>query len=229
MTLTATFTNRSRRFARDGRREAPASTTNPEHTNNYLSGGEKKLARYRWNFLKRAVGETVNNYTNVYRLVDTANALLPGDYTANMDAIVDTEEWMRIFGVEHATGTGTVWATVIAEHVWLQTAARQWTLMMWDYNIVLGNSGSYGPDGNNLFQHFLEDRTRSDVAFLRHPKSAGQNCARSGIADDPMQSFNVGPVMDAKYDAFVASGITVTAPTAVKTWTRRCANRCSTQ
>ena len=38
------------------------------------AGGEKKVARYRWNWRKRATDEP-NNYTNFFALVDAVNAL----------------------------------------------------------------------------------------------------------------------------------------------------------
>ena len=38
------------------------------------------------------------------------------------------------------------------------------------------------------------------------------------IANGPMLNANANPILDAKYAAFQASGVTVTAPTAIKTW-----------
>ncbi|MEO8429696.1 MAG: CotH kinase family protein, partial [Verrucomicrobiota bacterium] len=189
--------------------------------NNYVSEGVKKLPRYRWNFLKRAARQTANDYSNTFQLVDTANLLVPGDYTDNMDAIVDTDEWMGIFAVEHASGNWDSFGYRNSQNMYGYKPQRgKWTLLIWDYNIVLGNSGSDGPNGNNLFNISLNNQDRGAMArFYNDPKFRRAYLrALEELADGPMQSFNVDPVMDAKYDAFVANGLTVTAPTAVKTW-----------
>src|SRR6185295_16562955 len=57
------------------------------------TGGAKKLARYRWNWRKRAT-DTPNNYTNLFSLVDAVNAAAPEPYTSATESLVDTEEWM---------------------------------------------------------------------------------------------------------------------------------------
>ncbi|PYI84280.1 MAG: hypothetical protein DME26_13545, partial [Verrucomicrobia bacterium] len=140
--------------------------------NNYVSAGVKKLARYRWNFLKRATQRTANDYSNVFQLTDTANALIGGDYTTNMDAIVDTEEWMRIFAVEHATGNWDSVGYQNSQNMYGYKPQRgKWTLFIWDYNIVLGNSGSHGPDGNNLFNISLNGQDQGAMSrFYSNPK-----------------------------------------------------------
>src|SRR5207244_1679556 len=70
--------------------------------NNYYLGadGKKKLARYRWNYLSRAVNGSANNYTNVFALVDAANTSDP----ASLQSVADMAQWMRTSAVEHAVG-----------------------------------------------------------------------------------------------------------------------------
>ena len=127
---------------------------------------------YRWNFLKRATHQTANDYSNVFQLTDTANVLIGGDYTTNMDAIVDTEEWMRIFAVEHATGNWDSVGYQNSQNMYGYKPQRgKWTLFIWDYNIVLGNSGSHGPDGNNLFNISLNGQDLGAMSrFYSNPK-----------------------------------------------------------
>src|SRR5207245_10259784 len=87
----------------------------------------------------------------------------------------------------------------------------------WDYNIVLGNSGSWGPGGGNLFTYNGADTPMGQIyanptfrrAYLRGFKE---------IASGPMLNANVDPIMDARYAAFVADGVSVISPSAVKTW-----------
>src|SRR5207249_2879928 len=68
------------------------------------TGGAKKLARYRWNWRKRAVNDSANDYANLFSLVDAVNSPQPDPYFSRTDALVDVEEWARVFAVEHIVG-----------------------------------------------------------------------------------------------------------------------------
>src|SRR5262249_50279489 len=115
------------------------------------TGGVKKLARYRWNYLVRAVNDSANDYQPVFDLVDAANAAGTADQQAALDAIADMEEWMRIFAAVHAVGDWDHFGSQNAQNMYAYKPTQgRWTLFFWDYNIVLGNSGSWGP-GQNLF------------------------------------------------------------------------------
>jgi len=189
--------------------------------NNYLSGGQKKTARYRWNFLRRAARSTANDYTRVFELVDAANQLAPGDYVTNMETLVDVEEWMRIFAVEHAVGNWDSFGYRNSQNMYGYKPERgRWSLMIWDFNIVLGNSGSDGPNGQNLFNVSLSGQDQGAMSrfYATPPFRRAYLRGLQDLADGPMQAGNVGAVMDAKYRAFMAEGLTATSPEAVKTW-----------
>ena len=68
------------------------------------TNGFHKLARYRWNFLTRNASTSANEYTNVFNLIDAANTPPGPQYTPRMEAMVDAEEWVRTFAIEHAVG-----------------------------------------------------------------------------------------------------------------------------
>src|SRR5947209_12174771 len=68
------------------------------------TNGFHKLARYRWNYLTRNASTSANEYTNVFNLIDAANTPAGPQYTANMEAVVDTEELLRTFAIEDAVG-----------------------------------------------------------------------------------------------------------------------------
>ena len=122
--------------------------------NNYTTtGGVKKSARYRWTYeLKRTPGSD-NDFTNVYALIDTANVPTTNPaYYANLEDLVDTEEWMRMSAIEHATGDLDGIFTEVQWNMYSYKPTQgKWTVLKWDWNITLGNSFSWGPDGNNLF------------------------------------------------------------------------------
>ena len=92
--------------------------------NNYTTtGGQKKLARYRWNYLNRRSSDSANNYTNVFALIDAANSYQTASYIPNMENLVDMDEWLRLFAIEHAVEKlGFLWRPKFTEHVRLQTA-----------------------------------------------------------------------------------------------------------
>src|SRR5207249_7705900 len=72
----------------------------PRLDNWTTTGGAKKTSRYRWNWLKRA-GDSTADYTNLFNLVDAANASRPEPYTSQLAALADMEEWMGIFAADH--------------------------------------------------------------------------------------------------------------------------------
>ena len=68
------------------------------------TGGVKKTARYRYNFLVRRTPDSASDFTNVFSLVDAANSHGTAGYVANMENLADMENWMRVFAANHAAG-----------------------------------------------------------------------------------------------------------------------------
>ncbi|MCI0348538.1 MAG: hypothetical protein L0Z53_03855, partial [Acidobacteriales bacterium] len=72
----------------------------------FMSQGQHKKARYRWNYLTRAAKSTANDYDPVFQLIDAANT--PSGNTVNyfntLNGIAHLEQWMRTFAVCHAVG-----------------------------------------------------------------------------------------------------------------------------
>ncbi|PYJ87928.1 MAG: hypothetical protein DME22_00005, partial [Verrucomicrobia bacterium] len=187
--------------------------------NNYTTtGGAKKLASYRWNYLTRKAQTTANDYTNVFALIDAANTYATSSYVANMDNLVDMEEWLRIFAIEHAVGNWDAFGCRNAQNMYgYKPTQGKWNLLIWDYNIVLGNSGSWGPDGNDLFSYNGADGPMGEI-YANNTFRRTYLRAFKEIANGPMLNANVNPVMDAKYAAFAADDVTVNSPSAVKGW-----------
>ncbi len=186
--------------------------------NNYnTTGGQKKLARYRWNYLSRRSPDSANNYTNVFALIDAANTYQSPSFVSNLENLADMEEWMRIFAVEHSVGNWDSFGAQNAQNMYgYKPLNGKWTLFIWDYNIVLGD-GSWGPDGGNLFSYNGADQVMGKIyanpafrrAYLR---------ALKDIANGPMTSARANPVLDAKYAAFRTNGVSVVSPSAIKSW-----------
>ncbi|HTI68428.1 MAG TPA: lamin tail domain-containing protein [Candidatus Limnocylindria bacterium] len=191
--------------------------------NNYLSGGVKKVARYRPNYLVRSAKQTANDYSRVFELIDTTH--LPSgtpaqqaSYVAAMDALIDTEEWLRTTAVEHAVGNWDSFLNRNGQNMYAyKPTAGPWTLYIWDYNIVLGGS-SDGPTGDNLFQTTSGDSGAMGQFFATPVYRRAIWRAYDEIANRIMAATNVNPIIDAKYASFQAEGVAASSPSALKNW-----------
>ena len=110
------------------------------------------MARYRYNFEMRRTPDSDSDFTNVFSLMDAANSSGTPNYVANMENMANMENWMRVFAANHAAGNWDSFGAQNAQNLYgyIGTQGTKYALMMWDYNIVIGNSGSWGP-GQNLF------------------------------------------------------------------------------
>jgi hypothetical protein len=168
--------------------------------------GQPKTPRYRWNYWIRQYPDSPNNFTNVFALANAANIAQSSPlYYQSMEALVDTEEWMRWSALEHASGD---WDSYVTQNNWNMFSYKpvngKWTLLKWDWNITLGSSGSWGPDGGNLFT----TSGGAMGAFQSYPPY--QRAMLRGfldLANGPMNNANSDPVLDAKFAAFAANGL----------------------
>ena len=183
------------------------------------TGGVKKAARYRYNFEIRRTPGSASDLTNVFSLIDAANSSGKPNYVANMENIADMENWMRVFAANHAAGNWDSFGAQNAQNLYgyIGALGTKYSLMMWDYNIVIGNSGSWGP-GQNLFTVNGEDPNMSAIynnpTFLRMYWRALQE-----LVNGPLNVANSGPLVMAKYNAFTANGLNVENPaSAIEPW-----------
>jgi len=195
--------------------------------------------RYRQNWLVRAANQTANDFSQVYSLVDAANTSTAGGWaahTAAMEELADMEEWMRIFAVCHAVGDWDHFGTQNAQNMYgYKPQNGKWTLMIWDFNILMGNSGSWTP-GQNLFVVNGAD-TRMPPLYSASPPGSNPKFRRmylrglKEMARVIMQANSVEPVIDARQAALVASGVNVPEAnvTTLKNWIRDARNSIVTQ
>ncbi|HEX7860891.1 MAG TPA: lamin tail domain-containing protein [Verrucomicrobiae bacterium] len=193
---------------------------------NYTTvGGAKKTERYRWTFLKRAA-DRVNNYTNIFNLVDALNATSPEPYTSATDALVDLREWMGILALEHIIVNFDAYGHEIGKNMYAYKPQEgKWQLYMFDLDwlmLAAANRGaSYSASSAQLYN--ADDPTM--VRMYNHPpfRRAYLQTVRRAV-DGSMQASICNPVMDAKHRSLVANGIThcdgqtLTDPAVVKTW-----------
>ncbi len=201
------------------------SDPEPRLENYTTTGGVKKLARYRWNWLPRAVKGSVSDYTNLFALVDAVNAPAYEPYTSATETLANMEEMMGIFAVERIVNNFDSWGHEIGKNMYAYKPEKgRWITFMFDIDwVMLASAGhnNYSPT-SPLFTP-VEDPTVARMyshppfrrAYFRNIKKA---------VEGPLMAANVNPVLDAKYSALNANGVTrsaggtLTAPAAVKTW-----------
>ncbi len=176
------------------------------------TGGVLKLARYRYMFEMRRTPDSDNDYTNIFSLINAANSSGTANYVANMENIANMENWMRVFAANHAAGNWDSFGAQNAQNLYgyIGTQGTKYSLFMWDYNIVLGNSGSWSP-GQNLFTINGEDSNMSKIysnpTFLRMYWRALQE-----LVNGPLNVANSGPLLIDKNNAMIANGLSVENP-----------------
>jgi hypothetical protein len=187
----------------------------------YLTtGGVKKIARYRYNFEIRRTPDNNSSYTNLFSLIDAASVSASPNYVANMERLADMDEWMRVFAANHAAGNIDSVGTQISQNMYgyVGVLGTRYTLMPWDLNIDLGGAESLGP-GQNLLAYDTGDTNLGAIyrtpAFLRMYWRAQQELVNGALNI----SLVTGPLMNQKYNAFVANGLSVENPnTAILPW-----------
>ena len=197
----------------------------PRLLNYTTTGGAKKTARYRWNWLKRAY-ESANNFTNIFNLVDALNAASPEPYTSLTESIVDVEEWMRVFAFEHIINNFDSWGHEIGKNMFAyKPEVGKWQLYVIDLDwlmLVSPNYSSRYSNGNGPL--FISDDPTVTLMYNHPPFLRAYYRAVQDAVEGPMMSDRCNPVMDDKYSWLVANGVTMcdgyqlTAPTAVKKW-----------
>lgn len=185
----------------------------------YLTtGGVKKLARYRWNWAKRAYGNDAHNYTNIFNLVDIVNTSATGEnYTRTIQSAIDVEQWFKTHVVEHIVGNNDSYSYGGGQNMYAYKPERGlWNLLIWDIDFAFFSMGPttdmFGIGGAN-----------------KGPKNSHPPFARIywqamiQAANGPLRADQADTILDARYNAFRADGINPTSPQSIKNYiaTRR--------
>lgn len=189
------------------------------------TGGAKKREAYRWNWNYRST-DRVNDYTNIFTLVDAVNASGPEPYTSATLGLVDMEEWMGILATEHIIVNFDAYGHQIGKNMYAYLPeGGKWQLYMFDLDWLMlaavNYSSSYGPSTAPLFNS--EDPTISRM-YAHPPFARAYWRAIEDAVNGPLDGANCNPVMDAKYQSLRANGIAwcdgqpLAAPTPVKNW-----------
>ncbi len=172
------------------------------------TGGVKKKARYRWNFPRHGVGGSANNYTNWFALVDALNAQT--NYTSGVEALVDVEQWMRVFAYEHLVNNWEAFGFSHGVNMFAYKGRQgRWTLIPNDVDIsFLGSPSDLFSVDDPVLQRMV-DHPPFRRAYWR---------ALQDAADGPLQSVQVNALCDPRYAALQANGVTVSSPGGIKSF-----------
>jgi hypothetical protein len=194
-------------FSDDGTRLEPSGCT-LNSLENFVSGGVKKVARYRWNWRPRAVRGTANDFSDLFALVDAVNAQGPA-YQSAVESVVDVEHWMRTFAMNDLASFWDAFGNPNAKNTYLYKPENEgWKLFCWDFDVGLGVFND--PVNDALFPANVDPtvmRMYNFPAFVR---------AYWRAIDEAVNTFfqpsAVDPILGAKYAAFQVDGINLTSP-----------------
>ena len=177
------------------------------------TGGAKKAGRYRFTFEYRTTPDSANNVTDLFSLIDAAGAQGTVNYVHDLENLVDMENWMRVFAANHAAGNWDSFGCSSGQNLYAYTGTlgTRCSLMMFDFNIGLGTEVNY-PPGQNLFTTLGGDNNLAGIynepAFRRmYWRALGEV-----VSQGPLNLSVSTPLLNAKYAAFSANGLTVEDP-----------------
>ena len=180
-------------------------------TKRTTTGGEHKLASYRFQWAARSVAGSANDWGDFTALVDAHNTGTSASdpaYFAAMDPLVDEDSWARALAIQRIGGNWDTWGWLYGKNMYIYKPERgPWAMTAWDIDFSLGLVGE--PANADLFantQDPLCEKFRSQPAFRRAYWSAYRDAV-----DGPMVAATVNGRIDAMVAGLKANGITPNA------------------
>jgi len=178
--------------------------------------GALKQARYRWAWRKRAVQRSANDYSALLQLVETlANAST--STAPRIQALVDIENWMRTFALQHIVGNWDAYGHGRGKnsYAYLPTGGR-WKILPWDIDFVLGLSS----DGPTTDVFGSVDPVVSQLWTVPVFRRAYWRAFQDAV-NGPLAPENIDALLDARYAALVANGFNVENPASIKDYVKQ--------
>lgn len=179
------------------------------------TGGAKKQARYRWNWEKRRSVSRVDDFSELFALVDTLK-LPPADpgYVAGIAQRLNVESWLRTLALRRLVGDWDSYGFLRGKNMFAyKPRAGGWHLISWDIDFTLG-SGSSSPEEGLFWSHDPVMQTMlGQPPFRRAYLRAFHNAVHG-----PFRLAAMDPVMNANRSAFLAEGIAVGNTDSIRNW-----------
>ena len=172
----------------------------------YLSGGQPKLARYRWIWRPRA-SSTANNFQPIFKLIDAVNAT--ANYRTTVEAEVDVENWMRTFAFHDLNSYWDAFGNPNHKNTYLyRPKADRWKQITWDMDVGLGVFND--PVDAALFPSTVDPALDNLQAFAPFRRIYWRTISEAFAKF--FSGAGVTPQLQKRYDAFVANGLPLSSP-----------------
>lgn len=169
---------------------------------------EKKVARYRWNWRKRAVQSSAGDYRTLFGLVDATLATTLDEFTRRIESQMDVEKFLGVVALEHIVGNWDSFGYGRGKNMFTYKPERgKWVLFMWDIDFVLGAQS----DPPDAYLYGTIDPTISQMLFTPAFQRVYYRLLQEA-ADGPLQAERFAPVLDANYAALTANGLSASSP-----------------
>lgn len=183
---------------------------------------EQRVARYRWNWGKRAVDGSMNAYATLFELLETMNLSEAENYSQRVQSVVDVEQWMTIMAVERCVGNWDSFGYSNGQNMYFyKPESGKWNLLIWDMDFELGGFIADPPTAN-IFTHSnrIFPGLTADPAtqrFFRHPefRRAYLRAMQSAV-EGPL--LEASALLDAKAAAFERNNLNIASPTRAKSF-----------
>lgn len=191
------------------------------------TGGDKKKARYRWNWQKKSNGGLDDSYEDLFALVDAMNQASVSARTERVRALIDVDEWNRVLALRHVAGDWDGYGYARGKNMFAYKNENDpWALLLWDMDFCLGAESR--PYDIGLFDEINEPVISNK--FLQAPafrRSYFQ--AVKTYVDGPLFSTDINAYIDAYYEALVDNQVDVYPAADLKTWLSMRRNNLETQ
>ena len=175
------------------------------------TGGVYKTAAYRWGWRPRASSDGENNFTEFYNLVTAANATT--GYVAAVDAVVDTNNWMRNFAFADLCAYWDTFSNSNNKNAYLyKPTMGRWNVITNDLDVGLGadiNAGS-PPSSYPLFWSPID----APLVTMFNTPAFVRNYWRA--LHESVNTFFTGTGVTTRitqrYNGYIANGVAVTSP-----------------
>ena len=152
--------------------------------------------------------------------MDAFNRTDNQDFTTQVTAQIDVNQWMRTFAVERLVGNWDSFGYANDQNMYFYKPPQdRWQLCIWDMDMPMGTAAT-APSNDDIFTNTGDHRhavSAPEQRFLKHPPfcRAYLRALQEVITGSVRQ---IGPLLDAKAAAFAASGITATSPQGIKNY-----------
>ncbi len=174
------------------------------------TGGQKKKARYRWCWEKKANKGFDDSFTNLFTLVDAAN-LADAAYESTLGAVADVGQWMRVLAFRHVVGDWDGYGYDRGKNMFMyQPPGGKWQLLLWDLDFAIGSDYNTYPD-TDLFR--VADYLNVAKRMTEHPpfRRMYWQALREAV-HGPLLSTRINPMMNEVHQALLANGVAAWSP-----------------